>query len=1409
MNSDKQVVELLKISREKGISITLEDERLQLKVAKDKVIDPAFINELRSKKNEILSFLHAEAGNFKKIAASGERIMPVDRSVITTIPLSYSQESIWLVDKLHQESVHRMPMILRFSGALDIVALEKALREIVNRHEVLRTVIKEEDGVPCQVILPENTWRLEYVKEIPAGQTPDSLIDEELQKRFDLSADLMMRARLIALPNDEYILVLITHHIASDGSSQSVFAREVTQLYHAFHTGSPHTLPPLPVQYADYAVWQRSYLSGDELEKQLLFWKNKLNGITPLNLPLDFTRPAIQSTRGLAKTMLLDKSLTGKLHEYAKHEDVTLYMLLLTAFNMLLYNYSGENDICVGTPVANRTQKELEPLIGYFVNSIPIRTFISSEIKFSELLAYVKKEVLEAYNHQNVPFERIANSVEKNKAPDRHPVFQVMFALQNFEAVKDVTLPGVELSRYNSGFDDATVVEFDITVMITDTPYGLDINFSYCADLFLPVTIEKMLDNYKTLLTEVIAHPQREVGSISMLAPHEKQELAKGVSIAAGNYPVDKTLVDLFQEQVSRTPDNIAVSYGEQTLTYAQLNEKANQLAHYLCEEGIKKEMVVAVCIDRSPEMMVALLGVMKSGAAYAAILPQYPPERIKYILDDTGAVMILSNTQCKALFQNQATFKCVDIDEWQRIQHYSITNPSTVAQPDNLIYVVYTSGSTGRPKGVMTEHRSLVNFLYAMIEKLSIDEKAAFLGLAAYTFDGSCMEIYLPLLTGGKVIMVDQPAVTDGYLLKELITKTNPTHIQGTPTALQLLLESGWANTNNAVILSGGEPLTENLRKSLTEISNVVWNLYGPTEITLYATMKEVSPFGKITAGKPIPNYVVYIVNPNDQLVPAGVAGEILVGGIGVARGYLNQPALTREKFIKNPFNEHMAQRVYRTGDVGRWNKDGELELFGRRDNQVKLRGFRIEPGEIESVLLGSGMVKQCTVLAGDDAKGNKRLVAYVIPIGVFDKKGLRDYLKTVLPDYMIPAAIIAVEKFYLTSNGKLDKRKLPDPDTAEVSAGAYVPHRNHTEEILVAMWRELLPVEQIGINDNFFESGGNSLLAVRLMARIKNKFNKEFPITLLFDSPTISQLAEKLFYSGAVNTSSLLHVMNKGGGRPPMFCTPAVGGEPVSFYELSKCLGDDQPVFAFSARGLDGMEAPHSTIREMAEAYIREMQQADPHGPYILAGYSFGAKTAYEMALLLQERGFAIKLLVIFDALSPDTKVIDYSEVLPQCYADWLVAMAKIINLSFNADPSRQVILTPEQLQGHDEGAQFEIFYKAILASGQEVTKDQLKGHVDVYIRNSGISYVPLSSLRDVPVVLFKSTATKSVAFDPELVRKREALFASVMSKDDYGWSGFTSGGVTVYHLPCSHLEMMNKPFVVEIANLLSKTI
>jgi amino acid adenylation domain-containing protein len=1057
--------------------------------------------------------------------------------------LSYAQTRLWFLDQLEPNSpFYNIPVALRLQGHLNQVALTQSLAEIIQRHEALRTNFVTVNGQPTQVINTLTNWtvsviNLQHLSPEEQKNAAKKLVKEQALQPFDLANEALVRATLIVLNNNEYWLSLCLHHVISDGWSMGVFIEELTALYNAVNQGQVSPLKPLPIQYTDFAIWQRKWFRGEVLENQLNYWRKQLaEAPTFLPLPTDKPRPARQSFTGAHQEFQLSLELTQKLTELSQQQGVTMFMTLLAAYGTLLYRYTGQSDILIGTPIANRNRREIESLIGFFVNTLVMRTDCSENPSFQELLMRVREMSLGAYTHQDLPFEMLVEALQPERNLSHTPLFQVMFALEN-TPLSEVKMSGLTIDSLPLEWGTA---KFDLTLSMQNTETGLMGVWEYNTDLFNSETVERMNGHFLTLLEGIIANPNERVSQLPLLTKVEQQQLLIDGHNTQVDYPADKCIHQLFEEQVERTPNDVAVVFEEQQLTYNELNRRANQLAHYLQSLGVKPDELVGICVERSLEMIVGLLGILKAGGAYVPLDPDYPQERLSFMLEDSQVKVLVTQAKLvESIPEHQAQLICLDT-EWEKIAQNIPSNPESGVKPDNLTYIIYTSGSTGKPKGVLVNHANVVRLFAATDSWYHFNSNDVWTLFHSYAFDFSVWEMWGALLYGGRLVVVPYLVTRSPEAFYQLLCQEKVTILNQTPTAFRQLIQveeslkgsfpplsrgvrgDRSSTTDNdlslRLVIFGGEALEINslqpwFNRHGDQCPQLV-NMYGITETTVHVTYRPLSMTDLDSTasviGCPIPDLQVYLLDQYLQLVPVGVPGEMYVGGAGVTKGYLNRPELTTERFIPSPFEN--SNKLYKTGDLARYLPKGELEYLGRIDNQVKIRGFRIELGEIEALLASHPQIWETVVIVRDDTTGDKRLVAYIVPQSekTITINEIRQFLKAKLPSYMVPNAFVILDALPLTANGKIDRRALPPSESSSEPSEKYVAPRNPIEDILVNVWSEILKVEKVGINDNFFELGGHSLLATKLVAQIRDRLKIELPLRQLFNTATLAELAQ-----------------------------------------------------------------------------------------------------------------------------------------------------------------------------------------------------------------------------------------------------------------------------------------------------------
>ncbi|WP_188938366.1 non-ribosomal peptide synthetase [Puia dinghuensis] len=1055
-----------------------------------------------------------EVFDYPTIGSLGSRLKkgPVLPPVVATtrperLPLSYSQERLWFIDQLEGSVAYHTPVVLRLKGKLSEEGLSYAIGAIVDRHEVLRTVIEKGEGRAYQRVLEKGGWKLEVIGEKDwKEEVLRGYIEQEISRQFDLSVDYPVRGQLLRVRAGEWVLVVTLHHIASDGWSNEILEREFVELYRSYVEGRAAVLPALEVQYADYALWQRGYLSGEVMEEKLRYWRDQLSGMTALELPTDHVRPAVLSRRGGLVGFRIASEVRDALEELSRSERVTIFMLLLAVFKVLLSRYCGQEDISVGSPIAGRQQREVEGLIGFFANTLVLRSDLSGEPSFRELLKRVKETTLRAYEHQEVPFEKVVEAVARKRDIGKNPLVEVIFVLQNREQgkIEEKQIEGLEFAKEKVGLG---LSKSDLAFRITEDALGLDGLVEYCSELYEEETIRRLIGHYKELLRSVVRDAGERIGKLRMMSDEENRRVLEEFNATAVDYPRDKTVVELIGEQAERSPEAIAVAYGLQRVSYRELEERSNQLGHYLRGLGVREEVLVPVCLERSVEMIVGILGVLKAGGAYVPLDPEYPTGRLAYMLEDVQGRVVVSSREVAARLPVSGAVRVVLLDEERaEIDRCSLRRVEQSLRPERLAYVIYTSGSTGQPKGVMIEHGSLLNLSLAQPRLIHLTSRDNVLQFASITFDASCWEIFPALVTGSRLVIPGKADILSAELLLQKITEEEITMVTLPSSYLEII---GTSRVPIGTIISAGEALSYTVAQRVQEAGIRLINAYGPTESTVCATLTEAPVLGNklISIGKPIDNIRIYIIDDRMNLVPVGIKGEICIGGVGLARGYWRRPDLTAERFVDNPFQA--GERMYRTGDIGRWLPDGNIEFIGRKDNQVKIRGYRVELGEVESVLGQCAGVRQGVVAARKDKEGDKQLVGYVVVEAGWVKERMMEELEGRLPEYMVPGKWVELEALPLTVNGKVDRKELPEP---EASRERYVAPRSEIERQLVAIWSELLDVEQVGVEDNFFELGGHSLLAIRLVSAVRQELGVELTIMGVFDYPTIRLMARHI---------------------------------------------------------------------------------------------------------------------------------------------------------------------------------------------------------------------------------------------------------------------------------------------------------
>ena len=1041
-------------------------------------------------------------------------------------PLTSDQERLWFIDRLRPGSfAYNIGTSAYIKGPLDMRLLERSFDAIVKRHDILRTTFISQDGIPFQVVADSLEVKLSVVDfmHIPRDEREQE-VQEFLSKRwkvlFNLVEGPLWRLTLARLDEQFHALMISMHHIVTDRWSVSILWKELTYFYDLFSKGESPQLPELPIQFADYAVWQREWMETEAAQTQLAYWEKQLAGAPAvLSLPTDRPRPPMQTYRGKRQYWHPPAQFWDEVRELCHREGVTMFMFTLAAFNILLYRYTGQEDINVGSPFAKRNQVETEGLIGYLLNMLVFRTNLKGNPSVREILRRVHDTAVSAYAHSEIPYGYIVEKVLKERDISRNPLFQVSFVLIDFQdeatPVNNLTMNAIEVDSGSS--------RFDVMLGLRDSPQNPEIIFEYNTDLFDDQTITRMMGHFQNLLYSIVANVGQHIATLSIISEADKHQLLFEFNDTAGNFPRHRCLHQLFEAQAEKTPEAVAAVSESESLTYGELNARANQLAHHLLDMNVKAEELIGVMLEPSLQMLVAVLGVLKSGAAYVPLDPAYPRGRLSYMMEDSRARILLSQRHLLERIPEAENLKVVLLDaEWENIAQQSRANPPSTAQPQNLAYVIYTSGSTGKPKGTLVEHQSVVNYLCWFNSLTEASAKRRLPLISSLSFDASVKQLFAPLLSGGEVWVWPENVVKHPERLIVALGAQSGVSLNCVPSlwnAMLDALESGSVELPRASLTDlflGGDNLTaeliERTRRALPHLQ--IWNLYGPTEATANASFGKSSQGENSNIGRPIVNARIYILDAKLQPVPIGIPGELYIGGEGVARGYLNRATLTAGKFIPDLFGAQAGARLYRTGDAARYLPDGRIEFLGRLDQQVKLRGYRIEVGEIEAVLNLHPSIVESVVVAGEDRAGEKQLLAYVVSAGQIPPPSgeLRAHLQKHLPDYMLPSIFVLLDEMPRTAQGKIDRRALPAPEQVArpESERKQEPPSTPTEELLARMWSEVLRVEQVGVNDNFFELGGHSLMATQIISRISEAFGVELPLRAAFEHPTITGLAE-----------------------------------------------------------------------------------------------------------------------------------------------------------------------------------------------------------------------------------------------------------------------------------------------------------
>lgn len=1294
--------------------------------------------------------------------------------------LSFSQESLWFLQQLDPyNNAYHSTYLLKFTGGVNPRYLELALNELVRRHEPLRTLYPNQGGKPVQVIQPFQPFSLPQVdfSSLPEKERQGAVqayLTEHSNQPFDLHHGPSFRLALLHQAPGVDILFFCTHHVNSDAWSRQIFFRELTQAYEAFRRGSTPSLPDLPVQYSDYATWQREWLSGNTLAAYIDHWKTILGGDLPvLQLPTDRPRPAMQSYRGIRYYFQIPRDISSRVKQFCQIEHLTPFQLLLSAYALLLMRYSGQEDIILGCPFANRARPELDGLMGLFVNTLPIRVKLSGNPSTRTFLRQIQALMLEAYPWQAAPFEALVSEISPERNLSRSPIFQVTINMRNVPK-QQAGIEGLEIESFlrldaPGPFDLS--LEFD-----TRTDGSLDASLQYNPDLFDEATILHMVAHYQNLLAGILAGCDSPVSDLEMLTPFEKRHLLVDWNNTARDFRRQDSLQVIFEAQAANTPQAPAVAFGSNTLNYAELNRKANQLARHLLKLGVGRGIPVGLCMERSPDMVVAMLAIIKAGGAYVPLDPAYPPGRLEFMVRDTGIQVVVSldrwvDTLPAGLFSG---LKLVRMDsQADEISQHEAENPPCLAEPQDVAYIIYTSGSTGTPKGICIPQRA-INRLVWNTDYIQLSSHDRVAQASSMSFDAATFEVWGALLHGACLVGIPQETLLSPLDLRQAIREQG-IQVMFLTTALfnQVASIAPDAFATLRCLLFGGEAVTPSWVRQVLQAGppQHLVHVYGPTETTTFATWQQVREVAEdavtVPIGKPIANTSAYVLDKNLHPVPVGVTGELYLGGPGLAVGYHNRPELSSERFIPNPFRNEEKQagftdcdRLYRSGDLVRFKPDGSIEFVGRTDNQVKIRGFRIELGEIEAAIRQFPGVQQVTLLVRTDQPGEKRLVAYLVPSAGagMDLEALREHLRARLPTYMLPAAFLILESFPLTANGKVDLHALPSPDYP-LQEQHYLAPRNEIETRLVAIWKDVLGVEQVGVQDDFFELGGHSLMAVRLFERIESEFGQSLPLMMLFKNGTIEAISQALEDKEGHSPPQGIAIIRPEGTQTPLFIISA------SLYmrDLVTLMPPGRALY-----GLDpvqnGKKVFQISIQETAGIYYRNLVDFYPQGPYMLLGHSANGLFALEIARLLIQNNKEVTFLGLLDTLPPGAK-----------------KQARFTN---------RVMIHIKNLQGKNPAQVFQYIGRSLRTLMERTRRGMI-------IKTNKIEdYGKVNRDKEDMRILLMD------AYNPEPYPGKVTLFAAAerpwyMSWDPLtGWKDFITGQIETVLTPGDHMTMLDMP-------------
>jgi amino acid adenylation domain-containing protein len=1332
-----------------------------------------------------------ESGQIAATLPPTQAILLRDRSL--PYRLSPMQERLWFMERLSPgQPVYNEVEAVRLRGELKVEALERALNAVIARHETLRTTIQSVDGLAMARVLDSYPLRLKIIDltgraDAERDAELDRLLTAEPRIPYHLEDEPAIRATLIRLGAQDHVFVLMMHHLVCDWSSEGVLWRELSALYQSYCRNESTELPALALQHGDYAVWERQQLTETAVADDLAFWVENLRGTPPLlELPSDRPRPQVLSYRGARRRFRISRTLTEAFRQLSRRERKSLFALFTAAFDVLLYRYTGQEDILLGVPLAERDRPECQSMIGFLLHTHVLRTVVEAELTFRELVGRVQQGALKLYEHRSAPFDQVVRAMQPERSLSYSPLFQVMVNWRDRD--QNLCFIGMEGLDIESVLVDSKISKFDLTLFLTDMGDEIWAEMEYSTDLFDSARIERMFGHYQTLLEAVVANPEQRLSGLPLLSDAERRQLLVQWNDTNVDYPASGYIHEPFEAQAGRTPDRVALVFERQTLSYGELNRRANQLAHHLRGLGVGPNVLVGLCVKRSIDMVIGLLGILKAGATYVPMDPAYPKERLQYILEDSKASVVLTR---ESLLDGLPSFAgqaiCLDKD-WAKIAGESEKDPVAQVNPENLAYVLFTSGSSGRPKGVEISHRAVVNFLNSMREVPGMTAQDTLLSVTTLSFDIFGLEIWLPLTSGAKVAIASEDVARDGKELAALLRQSGTTVMQATPSTWRLLLESGWEGNPHLKILCGGEAWPDELAEQLLPKCSTLWNMYGPTETTIWSAVHQVQMGMPVSIGHPIANTEFYVVDSHLQPVPVGVPGELLIGGAGLARGYLNRPELTAEKFIADRFRAGAGSRLYRTGDLVRYREDGTLEFLDRIDQQVKIRGFRIELGEIESLLRSHSGVREAAVVVPE--RGEKQLMAYVVPAGepACTSAELRDYLKQRLPAYMLPTVFSVLESLPLTPNGKIDRKALrgkgfasaEGPSGYDFAYGWTLPRKTLLEAQLLQIWQEVLGSRYMGVNDSFFDLGGHSLLALKMIDKVNKLFDVSLSVPAFFVNPTIEGIARSLAQEDNVKLEPKLVPMQPGQTEGTIFFFDAS----IGLCRLAELLRVGPASFALSsmlpqsilevARG--NRTAQSIRLEDMAAPLVELIKAQRTSRPCVLVGYCWSGNLAFEAAHQLRQNGVPVDLIVLVDAWQTAPSLWQRLTILSRAQA----LSATKWRLRYLWEITKRL---PVRMFGSSESTE---------------TRGPAVGGADV---ETGVQIKIFHTVRN-------HYQCRPIEASGLLIRARDDRFSQLRVTDGkHGWGKFFKRELAVVDVPGDHVSMLADSNISNISEAIQK--